>query len=461
LLIAALNDLNVLACDIQNAYLTAKCREKIYTIAGPEFGSEEGSIMIVTMALYGLKSSGAAFRSKLANVIYDLKYRPSLADPDVWLRPDRKADGFAYYEYVLCYVDDVLVISANPQITIDGLEDVFKLKGGKAETPEMYLGASLAFVDTPTGGKCWSISAEKYVKTAVENVENKLIKEGRKLPIKCVTPTTYKYRPEEDETPELEGEAITYYQELIGILRWAIEIGRLDLLLEVSLLSSQLASPREGHLQQVLHIFGYLKKNPRRKLYMDSEYPTIGESRFERFDWEDFYIGAEEPIPNKLPEPRGRLISLHCFVDADHASDKISRRSQTGILIFGNKAPLVMFSKRQNSVQTSTFGSEFLALRQAVELIQALRYKLRLLGIPLDGPANVYCDNEAVYRNVSNPDSVLKKKHHSVAYHMCREAVASGMIRIAKEDTETNLADLFTKPLSGPRREMLLDLFMY
>ena len=113
LLIAALNDLNVLACDIQNAYLTAKCREKIYTIAGPEFGSEEGSIMIVTMALYGLKSSGAAFRSKLANVIYDLKYRPSLADPDVWLRPDRKADGFAYYEYVLCYVDDILESTAN------------------------------------------------------------------------------------------------------------------------------------------------------------------------------------------------------------------------------------------------------------------------------------------------------------------------------------------------------------
>merc|ERR1712110_877974 len=131
-------------------------------------------------------------------------------------------------------------------------------------------------------------------------------------------------------------------------------------------------------------IFGYLKKNPRRKLYMDSEYPTIGESTLKKFDWEDFYMGAEEPIPNKMPKPRGRSIALHCFVDADHASDRISRRSQTGILIFGNKAPLVMYSKRQNSVQTSTFGSEFLALRQAVELIQALRYKLRLFGIALD-----------------------------------------------------------------------------
>ena len=162
--------MSILACDIQNAYLNSKCREKIYTIAGSEFRSEEGSIMIVTMALYGSKSSGAAFGSKLANVIYDLKYRPSLADPDVRLIPDRKVDGFAYYEYLLCYVDNVLMISAKLQMTIDGLEDVFKLKGGKAETPEMFLGASLAFVDTPTGGKCWSISAEKYVKTAVTNL---------------------------------------------------------------------------------------------------------------------------------------------------------------------------------------------------------------------------------------------------------------------------------------------------
>ena len=99
LLIAALNGLDILACDIQNAYLTAECREKIYTRAGPEFGSEEGSVMLVKMALYGLKSSGAAFRSRLANVIYEMGYRPSLADPDVWMRPGTKVDGFRFYEY--------------------------------------------------------------------------------------------------------------------------------------------------------------------------------------------------------------------------------------------------------------------------------------------------------------------------------------------------------------------------
>jgi hypothetical protein len=102
LTIAALNDLKVLSCDIQNAFLTAKCREKIYMVAGPEFGSDAGKIMIIVRALYGLKSSGAAFRALLAEALYDTGYGPSKADPDVWIRPAVKPDGFEYYEYVLC-----------------------------------------------------------------------------------------------------------------------------------------------------------------------------------------------------------------------------------------------------------------------------------------------------------------------------------------------------------------------
>jgi len=100
-------------------------------------------------------------------------------------------------------------------------------------------------------------------------------------------------------------------------------------------------------------------------------------------------------------------------------------------------------------------------LKHAVELIEALRYKLRMFGIPVEGPSNVYCDNEAVYKNASTPNSVLNKKHHSIAYHYCRQAVAAGVIRISKEDSKTNLADLFTKILPRATREFLLDLFTY
>ena len=138
LTIAALNDLSVLACDIQNAYLTAKCREKVWTRAGPEFGSDAGKIMLVVRALYGLKSSGATFRALLAKTLYDLNYRPTKADPDVWLRPAAKPDGFEYYELVLCYFDDVLCMSHNAMKTMKGIQRSFKLKDDKIEEPDTY-----------------------------------------------------------------------------------------------------------------------------------------------------------------------------------------------------------------------------------------------------------------------------------------------------------------------------------
>jgi hypothetical protein len=98
LTIAALNDLNIMACDIQNTYLTADCREKCWTAAGPEFGFKAGLPMIIKKALYGLKSSGAAFRAHFAETLDTMGYKPSYADPDIWLRPAVKPDGFKYYE---------------------------------------------------------------------------------------------------------------------------------------------------------------------------------------------------------------------------------------------------------------------------------------------------------------------------------------------------------------------------
>ena len=86
------------------------------------------------------------------------------------------------------------------------------------------------------------------------------------------------------------------------MLRWAIELGRVDILLEVSLLSSHLCLPRIGHLEQVFHIFGYLKESPRRRLYFDPDHPNISEDRFRKFDWEDFYKGVKEDIPSDVPE---------------------------------------------------------------------------------------------------------------------------------------------------------------
>ena len=456
LTIAALNGLEVMACDIQNAYLTADCREKIWTRAGPEFGSESGTIMLIRKALYGLKSSGAAFRAHLAETLYDIGFVPTRADPDVWRRPAVKEDGFEYYEYVLCYVDDILAISHKAKDALKAVQAVFKLKDDRIEPPDMYLGATLSVMEY-NGVQGWCMTSDKYVKAAVENVELELAKLNQRLPSRCKTPMTVGYRPERDVSAELTTTGVQRYQELIGVLRWAAELGRVDILLETAMLSTYMALPRKGHLEQVYHVFGYLKNHSKRRLFFDPRHPDIDERAFSTYEWYDFYRDAKEQVPVDMPSPRGHAVSTHCFVDADHASNTVTRRSQTGILIFLNRAPIIWYSKRQSTVETSTFGSEFIAMRAVVEHIEALRYKLRMFGIPVEGPTNVFCDNEAVFKNTTISKSTLKKKHNSICYHRCREAVAARVMRVAKEGTLTNLADLFTKPLMQVVREGLLD----
>ena len=162
-----------------------------------------------------------------------------------------------------------------------------------------------------------------------------------------------------------------------------------------------------------------------------------------------------------MPEPRGNAVDITCFVDANHAGNIVTRRSHTGVLIFVQNAPILWYSKRQNTVESSSFGSEFVALRVAKELIVALRYKLRMFGVPIRGPASVLCDNQGVVKNASVPESALTKRHNAINYHTVREAVAAGIIRVGKEDGLTNLADGFTKSLPRLRRYELFSRIGY
>jgi hypothetical protein len=192
-------------------------------------------------------------------------------------------------------------------------------------------------------------------------------------------------------TVELNLKGMRYYQELIGVLRWAIELGRIDIAMEVSMLSTHLALlPCKGHLLQVHHMFGYLKANkPKKSLPFDTTHPDTDKARFEKCDWHNFYQGVKESIPGDTPESRGNVVSTHCFVDADHAGNSVTRKSQTSILIFV-KGTCTWFSKQQNTVETSTFDSEFVAMRIFVERVEALHYKPRMFGIPIEGPTNVF-----------------------------------------------------------------------
>ena len=305
------------------------------------------------------------------------------------------------------------------------------------------------------------MKSEKYIKNAVQTVEDLLKEDGDGLQLKTTakTPIPHTYRPELDITPELNGEHSSRYRQMIGILRWAVELGRVDMHHEVALMSQYSASPREGHMEAVYHIFAFLKTHPRLNIVLDPRPVPLDENAFSNVElsvWRDFYGDMAEELPPKMPAPLGNTLDITGFVDSDHAGNVVTRRSHTGIINFLNNAPVIWFSKKQNTVESSLFGSEFVALRIARDLIVGLRYKLRMFGVPIVGPASVLCDNQGVVKNTSLPDLVLSKHHNAISYNVVREAVAAGIIRVGKEDGQTNLADAFTKMLPRNRR---FDLF--
>ena len=127
----ALNDFDICATDIQNAFLTAPCQRKLYTVCGPKVGSEhKGKWALIVRALYGLRTAGNSFPSHLTECMKHFGYTLCVADPDVWFREEKRLDGTPYYEYILLYVDDTLCNSADPASTLSKIDKYFRFKPG-------------------------------------------------------------------------------------------------------------------------------------------------------------------------------------------------------------------------------------------------------------------------------------------------------------------------------------------
>ena len=464
---AALNDLEVKTSDVENAFLTAPTEERLYTTLGPEFGEDQGKHATIVRALYGMKSSGAAFRNHLADCMRHLKYVPCPADPDVWMQEFTKPDGTRYYGYMLLYVDDALCINHKAEEQLRKLDHYFKMKPDSIGDPNLYLGAKIGAFDVEDNAgrstSAWGLSPTKYVHSAIKNVEEYLLTKGKALPKKNVNaPFPRGYRPELDITPELDDELANYYQSQVGILRWMVELGRTDIITEVSELASQLACPREGHLEVVFRVYAYLKHKRNTLMLFDPSYPTIDDIKFIKRDWNNFYGDVKEMLPPDAPKPLGKEVILRLFVDADYAGNEMDRRSRTGFIVFLNNAPILWHSKKQTRVENSVFGSEFIAMRTGLEVVQGIRYKLRMMGIPLNTPTYVYGDNMSVIHNTSKPESTLKKKANSVCYHYIRECIAAGEALTAHIATHQNPSDTCTKCLpAGEKRDYLNGMILH
>ena len=465
LLMAALNDLNVKVGDVLNAYITAPITEKVWTVLGPEFGTDAGKRAIIVRALYGLKSAGAAFRAHLASFMRQMGYTSCKADPDLWYKAEtRPADNFRYYAYILCYVDDILCVHHDPMSVLNLINGYMPLKPSSVGDPDIYLGAKLKLTRLNNGVWAWGLSPSKYVAQAVKNCAMHLtdkLNNRFHLPPRADNPFPYDYHPELDQSEPLDPECSSFYQHLIGVMRWMVELGCIYIATEVSLLSSHLAYPREGHLETALHIMSYLRQKHNTRLIFDPTYPKIDMGMFPQFDWTEFYGNIDEAIPADMPEPLGKDVDVRMMCDSDHAGDRRTRRSRTGFLIFCNMALIDWVSKKQATIETSVFGAEFVAMKHGIEKLRGLRYKLRMMGIPLTGPSYIFADNKSQVTNATIPESTLKKKCNSICYHAVRESVAMGESLITHIRSEENLSDLMTKIVHGTKRRRLVGNILY
>ena len=289
--LAELNQLETWATDIGNAYLEAKTSEKLYIVAGAEFGDLQGHVLVIDKALYGLRTSGKRWHERLSDCLRDLGFQPCIAEPDIWLRP-----GQDCYEYIGVYVDDLAIVAKDPQEIIDKLTNThkFKLKG----TGPMSFHIGCDYKRDSHGVLC--ISPTKCIGKIVDGYKQMF---GCSPPANISSPLEKGDHPEMDMSELLDAEGIERYQSLIVTLQWAVSLGRMDIATAVMSMSSFRAAPRQGHLERVKRIVGYLYKMRHGAIRVRTAEPDLSSYGTPHHDWMGtVYRDCEEDI-RPMPHP--------------------------------------------------------------------------------------------------------------------------------------------------------------
>ena len=360
MLIAAANDLLVLTGDIGNAYLYASTQEKIYCSTGPEFASaghgEAGRVAVLEKALYGTKSAANRWHAHLADTLRSMGFTSSRYDADIWIKlQEDNNTKKRWYDYIGTHTDDLMIVAKDPKGHFDRLQAKYTIK--KIGPPSFHLGCN--YTANEKDG-LWSIGTGTYVAEALEKVKQvlSLPELGRED-----TPMSPQSHPELDESAILDVEGHRKYQQLVGIAHWLITCGRFDLCYAISSLSRFSACPREGHLKELGRVFKYLNKNRTISVTINpNDYAAPQHTIMrEEADWSEHYPGAEEELDGKFPMPLGKELTTTIFFDSDHAHDKVTRKSITGVLGLIGSTPVVGMSKRQGAIATSTYTAELCA----------------------------------------------------------------------------------------------------
>ena len=432
--LAELNGLDTWATDIGNAYLEAETLEKVYIVAGPEFGELEGHTLVVFKALYGLRTSGLRWHERFADSLRDMDFEPCKAEPDIWMRRNEDV-----YEYIAVYVDDLAIAAKDPKNITDKLEDVYNYKLKGTGPIAFHLGCD--FYRDDDGTLC--LEPKRYIKKMVASYEQMF---GTKPKTSYLSPLEKGDHPELDTSELLDSKGIQQYQSLIGSMQWAVLLGHLDINTAVMTLSGFCVAPRQGHLDRVKRVYGYLSKMRNAVIRVRTQEPDYSNLPEQEFDWAySVYGNVREEIPSDTPEPLGKYVTLTHYFDANLFHDWLTGRSVTGILHLVNKTPVDWYSKKQATVETTTYGSEFVAGRTCVEQVLDLRNTLHYLGVPIRDKSYMFGDNKSIVDSSTVPHFKLHKRHTALSFHRVREAIAAKIIAFYHINGDKNPADILSK----------------
>ena len=433
--LSQLNNLEIWGADVGNAYLEAYTDEKLCIMAGPEFKELQGHLLMMVKALYGTHSGGARWHDRLFDILQELKFKPSKADPDVWMRPE---PGGTCYEYIAVYVDDLAIAAKDPQAFCNELKKKYNLKLKGVGPLEYHLGCT--YKKDPDG--TLAADPRRYVNKILESYE-RMFKEK---PRKSRPPLEGGDHPELDTSELCDEHQTKQFQTLIGQLQWLISLGHFDIAVHVMSLSRFRAQPRKGHLDRAKRIVGYLLFLPDGAIRFRIGEPDFSSLKDQEYDWtRTVYSGACEQIPHDIPKPLGKHVQTTHYVDANLHHDLATGKAVTAALHFLNQTPIDAYTKRQSTVETATYGSEFVAARTAVDQIIDIRTTLRYLGVPIRDKSYMFGDNKSVVTSSTIPNSTISKRHHLASYHRVREAIAAKFISFHWKDGKSNPADILSK----------------
>ena len=433
--LSQLNNLEIWGADVGNAYLEAYTDEKLCIIAGPEFKELQGHLLIMIKALYGTRSGGARWHDRLFDILQELKFKPSKADPDVWMRPE---PGGTCYEYIAVYVDDLAIAAKDPQAFCHELKKKYNLNLKGVGPLEYHLGCT--YKKDPDG--TLAADPRRYVNKILESYE-RMFKEK---PRKSGPPLEGGDHPELDTSELCDEHQTKQFQTLIGQLQWLISLGCFDIAVHVMSLSRFRAQPRKGHLDRAKRIVVYLLFLPDGAIRFRTGEPDFSSLKDQEYDWtRSVYSGACEQIPHDIPKPLGKHVQTTHYVDANLHHDLATGKAVTAVLHFLNQTPIDAYTKRQSTVETATYGSEFVAARTAVDQIIDIRTTLRYLGVPIRDKSYMFGDNRSVVTSSTIPNSTISKRHHLASYHRVREAIAAKYISFHWKDGKSNPADILSK----------------